>query len=207
MSKLGKLVVCWAVFFAGFSVADAAERPRSRVRRRTEARTGEAQGALEQLRERMVEMRQVNQARRIEHGVRRGYLTADELAKLDGEQKALADMATRFREDQKLTRDEMVQLRTALNQASIHIWAEKHDTEGNQMPVYRLGKTVFAKNELTSILQQDDLSGAQARQLIRDFHRTLCLRHKLATADLSAEERAKFQAEYDDLLNRYFEIR
>jgi hypothetical protein len=161
----------------------------------------------EQVREKIVDKRQEMQGKRIEHGIRKGYLTDSEVAKLDAEQKAIADLAAGFKADGRLGKDEMKQLRTELNEASLHIWAEKHDEEGNQMAVYRLGKNVFAKAELTALLQQDDLSGAQARQLAGDFRRTLQLRRTLATADLSAEERAKLQGEYNDLLNKYFEIR
>jgi len=79
-----------------------------------------------------LEKRQKHQTRRIEHGTRRGYLSDAELQKLDAEQKRIGDMAQSFKADGKLQRAEVKQLRDALNHASIHIWAEKHDTESNQ---------------------------------------------------------------------------
>jgi hypothetical protein len=187
---------------------EARER-QERLQRERRAKTGEhnINAARKKALKGRLEKRQKHQTRRIEHGTRRGYLSDAELQKLDAEQKRIGDMALSFKADGKLQRAEVKQLRDALNQASIHIWAEKHDTESNQMPVYRLGKTVFAKDELTGVLQQDDLSGAEARQLATDFRRTLHLKRRLATDDLTEEQRKVLQAEFNDLLNKYFETR
>ena len=161
----------------------------------------------EKRRETRVDRREENQAKRIEQGIKKGYLTTDEIAKLDEQQKKIAALESQFKSDGKLTRDEMKQMRTALDTASHCIWAEKHDTEGNQMPVYRLGKNIFAKDGLTAQLQIENLPVDQAKALMKDFRRTVELKRKLAKEDLSDADRAKFQAEYNDLLNKYFEIR
>jgi hypothetical protein len=155
-------------------------------------------------RENTVDKRQDNQAKRIEHGINKGYLTADEIKKLQAQQASIAAMEESFKGDGKLTRSEFKQLQSALNDASRCIWAEKHDTDGNQMPVYRLGKNVRVNNDVAQKLADDNLSKADARAFAKDFHLMLGIKHRLSTADLTAEQRAKLQAEYNELLNKYF---
>jgi hypothetical protein len=171
-----------------------------------ESRKAKDVGAKEKVEQR-VDKRQDNQTRRIQHGIKKGYLTPSEVSKLESQQKAIADMESSFKSDGKLTRDEVKSLRSALNEASRCIWAEKHDTEGNQMPTYRFGKNVFAKDDLTAKLQDENLSAAEAKALAKEFHHILALKRRLSTDDLSEEQRAKLQAEYDELLNKYFEVR
>jgi len=43
--------------------------------------------------------------------------------------------------------------------------------------------------------------------LATDFRRTLHLKRRLATDDLTEEQRKVLQAEFNDLLNKYFETR
>jgi len=154
-----------------------------------------------------VEKRQSNQARRIDQGIKKGYLTSDEIAKLQAQQKSIEGMQQSFESDGNLSRDERRQLHDALDTASRCIWAEKHDTEGNPMPTYRLGKNVFAKDDFTAKMEDPNLSAADAKALCKDFHRVVTFKKKLATEDLSDDQRAKLQAEYNDLLNKYFEVR
>ncbi|MBI5725127.1 MAG: hypothetical protein HZA50_14300 [Planctomycetes bacterium] len=161
----------------------------------------------EQKREKEVDNREARQAKRIEHGIAKGYLTPDEVTKLESQQKAIADLEASFKSDGKVTKDEFKQLNQALNEASRSIWAEKHDTDGNQMPTYRFGKNVFARPELTAALANENLSREQAKQIMADFHKLMALKHALATKDLTADERARLQNEYNELLNKYFEVR
>lgn len=155
-----------------------------------------------------VDHREARQDRRIDHGVKNGSLTSDELAKLEAQQKSIADLETSLKaDDGKLSKDEFKQITEALNTASRSIWAEKHDTEGKQMPTYRLGKDVFAKSGFTAQMADENLSPDAAKALMKDFRRTVQLRHQLASKDLPADERSKLQTEYNDLLNKYWEIR
>lgn len=154
-----------------------------------------------------VDQRQENQEKRIQHGINKGYLTEDEVAKLQTQQKNLADLETSAFADGTLTRDECKGLREAVNEASRCIWAEKHDTDGNQMATYRLGANVFAKSELTAQLANEDLSSDQAKALMKDFRTLTELKQKLSKSDLSDTERAGLQQQYDELLNKYFEVR
>ena len=74
------------------------------------------------------------------------------------------------------------------------------------MPVYRLGMNIRAKDNLTQALANENLDKVQARTLLKDFHRTVELKRILATENLSDAQRANLQAEYDGLLNLYFEV-
>lgn len=162
--------------------------------------------ALEKAGENRCDKRQDNQAKRIQHGINKGYLTADEIAKLNAQQTAITDLETSIKSDGKITRAEAKQIQAALNEASRCIWTEKHDTEGNQMSVYRLGENVVAKDDLTSKLSDPNLSATEAKAIMHDFRRMMDLKTKLS-GDLSDAERSKLQAEYDALLNQYFEQR
>ncbi len=185
--------------------ADLEEKKAELERRREEERRQweEKQKQLEQKGAQGVDQRQEYQERRIQHGVRRGYLTPEEAEQLQAQQQALADLEAALTEDGRLTRTEFAQLREALNTASRMIWAEKHDSEGAPMPVYRLGRNVFAADSLTAALSNPDLTRAEARTLLADFRRLLALQHRLSVGNLSEEERAEIQARYDELLNTY----
>ena len=182
------------------------EEIKEKIRERKEARE-EKREEFQRGAHQRIDAREANQAKRIEHGIKHGYLTPEELTKLQAQQDAIAKMEENAFADNKLTREEWAELRNALNEASRCIWAEKHDSEGNQMPVYRLGKNVFAKDDLTAKLQDENLDKETARALIKDFKRLLELKRRLSTDELTDEERAKLQAEYNDLLNLYFEVR
>jgi hypothetical protein len=182
------------------------QKQADKAAKKAEIKAGKADDVEAKVEQR-VDKRQDNQARRIQHGIKKGYLTPDEISKLEKQQKAIADMEASFKSDGKLTKDEAKSLRNALNEASRCIWAEKHDTEGGQMPTYRLGKNVFAKDELTAKMADENLSAAEAKALAKEFHHILALKKRLAKEDLTDEERAKLQAEYDELLNKYFEVR
>jgi len=208
MLKVAKIFLCAGMVLLASSSVLAQTPPErgARGERVREASERRAATAAEN-RENVLERRQNFQQRRIQHGIRRGFLTPEEASALQAEQREIENLAESFKGDGRITRDEARELRTALNEASVHIWAQKHDTTGNQMPSYRLGKNVYANAELTAALENADITNEQARSILKDMHRTLRLKHALATADLSDTERAKMQAEYDDLLNKYFEVR
>lgn len=158
-------------------------------------------------REKEVDRREARQAKRIEHGIKRGALTPEEVETLNKQQQNIASLESSLKGDGKLTRDEAKQLNEALNTASRNIWGEKHDTDGKQLPAYRLGDNVFAKDEFSKKMADPNLSKEDARKLTHDFHRLTSLKRSLAADDLTAEQRAKLQNEYNDLLNKYFEVR
>jgi hypothetical protein len=167
------------------------------------ARTPESR---EQHRESYVDKREGNQQRRIDHGIQKGYLTGEETQKLQNMEKQIADTEASYKSDGKLSKDETKQLRDMLDQASVQIWSEKHDTEGNQMPTYRYGKNVFAKDSFTSQIENSNMSGSDARALMKEFHEASAAKRRLANDNLSIQERADLQAKYNDFLNKYFEV-
>ena len=154
-----------------------------------------------------IDKRENNQAKRIQHGISKGYLTPVEAKGLQDQQQKITTMESSFKSDGKLTKDECGQLKDALNVASANIWAEKHDADGKQMPVFRLGKNVTAKDSLTSQLSNPNMTGAEAKSLTGDFKKMLEMKRSLATEDLSADARTKKQADYDALLNKYYDIK
>ncbi len=112
-------------------------------------------------------------------------------------------MQQQFKSDGKVTRPEAQQLRSALNDASLDIWTEKHDTDGKQMPVYRLGKDVRLNADIAAKLADDNLSKADARKFLGDFHSLVEMKKKL-NGSLSDGERATLQAQYNQMLGLYF---
>ncbi len=154
----------------------------------------------------VVDKREARQAKRIHEGIQKGYLTPDEQAKLKTEQDSLASMESSFKSDGAISKTEAKQLRDALDTASIDIWAEKHDTEGNQKPMMRLGKDIFAKDSITGQIE-GGISATQARAITHDFRTMVSLKQALATSNATDADRAKMQAQYDELLNKYFEVR
>jgi len=76
-----------------------------------------------------VNQRQHNQADRIKQGVRSGELTKGEAHGLVKEQRAIRQTERQYKADGVLTRDERRDLHQQQNQASRHIYKEKHDGE------------------------------------------------------------------------------
>ena len=119
----------------------------------------------------------------------------------------MAGLETEALADGKLTKEEAKGIRAELNEASRCIWAEKHDDDGTQMATLRLGTNVYAKDDLTATLANENLSAEEAKVLMKDFRRLMDLKQQLSTGALSDAERTTLQAEYDTLLNIYFEVR
>ncbi len=190
---------------------DAAKTKRADA---VEAAKAKRQTSQESARERLseranqrAETRQGNQAKRIEHGINKGYLTQEEAAKLNTQQKNIESLQQSFSSDGKLTGNEALQLRNALNEASRCIFAEKHDADGNTMPVFRLGSNVTMKNDVAQVLGSENLSKQEARVYLNDFHRMMEITKTLSTGNISEAERNTLQNEYNNLLNKYFETK
>lgn len=77
-----------------------------------------------------VNARQDNQRERIVNGVRSGELTARETGRLAREQVQIRRMEQRFRQSgDGLSSRERVRLQREMNQASRHIYRQKHDRQ------------------------------------------------------------------------------
>jgi hypothetical protein len=189
---------------AAFAEATATE-PATRLGRAGTQRQRAA--AAQMTPEQRLDARENNQQRRIAAGAAQHQLTADEIAKLKTLETNIQTMETNFKSDGTLSKEETKALRDSLNAASLQIWAERHDTEGNQKPAAVLGKNIFAQEQLTAKLESPDLTKAQAHEFLQDFRKLITLKHRLATETLPAEQRAKLQTEYTGLLNKYFVIK
>ncbi len=186
---------------------DAIKEKVSANKEKVEAAKNKINSDVEAKREKYVDTRQGCQEKRIQHGINKGYLTPEETQSLKSQQQQIASLESSYKSDGKLTKNEMQDLHEALNVASCNIWAEKHDTDGKQMATYRLGKNVFAKDSFTSAMSNQNMTGADAKALTSDFRKMLSLKETLANGNLSDAERSQKQAEYDALLNQYFEVR
>jgi len=192
---------------AGRAAAEVAKAKRSKDK---DARDKDAKGdrdGLAQKVENRVDKRQDHQAKRIEEGIKKGYLTQDEISKLDAQQKNIASMESSFKSDGKVTKAEATQLRSALNEASLCIFAEKHDADGSTKSVPRLENNVILKNDVAQKLGDENLSRQDARVYLKDFHRMMDLKKTLSTGNLSDSDRTSAQNEYNDLLNKYFDTK
>jgi hypothetical protein len=147
--------------------------------------------------------REARQAKRIHEGIKKGYLTPAETQKLQQEQQRLAQLEQSFKADGKISKDESKQLKDALVTASVDIWAEKHDTEGNQKPMKRLGNDIFAKDDVTARIEAG-VTADQARAITHDFRTMVSLKQQLANGSMTDAQRAQAQEQYDALLNQYF---
>ncbi len=154
-----------------------------------------------------IDQREANQQRRIAAGIKQGQLTPDEVAQLRTLETNIQSLESTLKSAPKLTLPAVQQLRQALHQASLHIWAQRHDTQGKQMPAFRLGKTVFAQDQLTAAIESGTFSKEQARAFLHDFRQLVSLKHRLATESLPADQRAQLQSDYDTLLNKYFTLK
>lgn len=76
-----------------------------------------------------VNARQQNQQQRVRQGVRSGELTRRETRALAGEQRDIRQLERAYKSDGKLTRAERVDLHHEQNQASRHIYNQKHDAQ------------------------------------------------------------------------------
>jgi hypothetical protein len=76
-----------------------------------------------------VNARQQNQRQRVQQGVRSGELTRRETGALAREQRDVRQLERAYKSDGELTRAERVDLHQEQNQASRHIYNQKHDAQ------------------------------------------------------------------------------
>lgn len=153
--------------------------------------------------------RENRQKQRIEQGIKHGQLTKEEVSGLQAEEAKIKSMQKSFAsdEDGKLTKEDSKKLEDELNNASLLIWAERHDTNGNQRPEERLGKDVVANSDITKEIESGDLTASQAHTFLDDERKLVRMKRRLSTDDLTETQRTKLQNQYNDLLNKYFEVK
>lgn len=77
-----------------------------------------------------IDRRQNMQERRIQQGVRDGSVTRSEYIRLEQEQARIRELERRAKADGRVDRYEAAQIGRAQQEASRHIYQEKHDREG-----------------------------------------------------------------------------
>ena len=78
---------------------------------------------------RNIDARQANQEHRIQQGLRSGDLTRSEYHRLEGQQARIHQMERQAKSDGYVSAAERARIRQAQNEASRHIYQEKHDSE------------------------------------------------------------------------------
>jgi uncharacterized membrane protein YebE (DUF533 family) len=87
---------------------------------------------------REIDARQAQQERRINQGVRSGELTRGEYQKLESEQAHVRQLERQAKADGYISPAERARIREAQNQASRHIYQEKHGGDrSNARPWWR----------------------------------------------------------------------
>lgn len=79
--------------------------------------------------QRQIDGVQANQESRIQQGIRQGDLTRREAAALEAEQARIRSMERAAQRDGNIDRREAAQIRRAQEEASRHIYQERHDGE------------------------------------------------------------------------------
>ncbi|MDY6947639.1 MAG: hypothetical protein SXG53_18175 [Pseudomonadota bacterium] len=82
-----------------------------------------------------VNARQHNQQQRVRQGVRSGELTRREAGGLAREQRDVRQLERSYKSDGELTRAERIDLQQEQNQASRHIYNQKHDAQERPVAV------------------------------------------------------------------------
>jgi hypothetical protein len=145
---------------------------------------------------------------RIQFDIAKGCLTDSELAKLEERQKDVSELESSYRLDGKLTKEEYVALRKTMNASGACLWAETILADGLRRQTHRFGRNIFAQNAFSAKLQEEaDCTRAEARAALKDFREAMRLKRVLAADELSAEQRTQVQNDFNDLLNKYFEVR
>lgn len=77
----------------------------------------------------VIDQRQANQERRIDHGISGGVLTEQEANRLTHQQTHINKMEEKTKSDGVVTKKERAKLHKAQDRASRHIAREKHDRQ------------------------------------------------------------------------------
>jgi hypothetical protein len=88
-------------------------------------------------RDRGVNARQQNQQQRVKQGVKSGELNRRETGALAREQRNIRQLERDYKSDGTLTRDEHIDLHQEQNQASRHIYNQKHDAQDRPVATNR----------------------------------------------------------------------
>jgi hypothetical protein len=168
-----------------------------------------------------VNTRQHNQQGRIVQGARSGELTRHETGRLVNEQRDIRQLERQYKSDGALTRDERRDLHQEQNEASRHIYNQKHDAQdraqigsGTPIAVRDPGVNARQANQTGRIAQgvsSGELTHAEAqelrterrdiRQLERDYKSDGALtrdERQDLHQELSQQSREIYEEKHDD---------
>lgn len=165
-----------------------------------------------------VNARQQNQHQRVNQGVRSGELTRREAGALAREQRDIRQLEREYKSDGTLTRSERVDLHQEQNQASRHIYNQKHDAQDrpvatppavrdpavNQRQANQTGRIVngVKSGELTHDEAQDLRDGRrEIRQTEQEYKAdgTLTREERIDLhQDLNQQSRDIYEAKHDE---------
>ncbi len=198
---------------AGRNDSARTQRPSSDTSDTTKAKPNDAsvtkddgRGPDNARREQSVDARQASFDRRIEHGARHGALTPAEVEQLNQLKQRIATLETQFTGDGRLSVAEHKQLMGSLNDASRAIFTAGHNAD-TTTPQYRWNENVGFKDDVARKLNDDKLGKPEARNMVADTKVALGLKTQLANDKLTDDQRAKMQAQYDEILNKYYAAR
>jgi len=159
-----------------------------------------------------VNRRRRYQRHRIAHGIKNGSLTKDEVKGIVAREKAIAKLEANMKSDGKLDLKERKTLHALLNRTSKLIFHEKHDSDVRPTAASTGAKSTGKKPDYPAIkkaLKQKIVNGqmthAEAKKLLKHIRRVHELKRKLATSQLTPEQRTKLEAELDALVNSIYE--
>ncbi|MGH8729098.1 MAG: hypothetical protein ACREV9_13325 [Burkholderiales bacterium] len=141
-----------------------------------------------------VNERQHRQTHRIKDGVKSGELTKHETRGLVHEQRDIRKLEREYRSDGELTKDERKDLHQEQNQASRHIYKQKHDAQEQTSPGTKSpGVNTREHNQKARIKQgvrSGELTRAETKELVTEQKdiRALERDHK-SDGSLTADER------------------
>jgi hypothetical protein len=164
-----------------------------------------------------VNARQQNQHQRVKQGVQSGELTRRETGALAREQRDIRQLERAYKSDGTLTRSERVDLHQEQNQASRHIYNQKHDAQDrpatppavrdpvvNQRQANQTGRIVngVKSGELTHDEAQDLRDGRRdIRQTEQEYKADGALTRDERIdlhQDLSQQSRDIYEAKHDE---------
>lgn len=137
---------------------------------------------------------------RVEQTVLRGSLNGKILSQMQTQEALLAATERQVvATDGKLTEAHTKPIKQAVRDVAAAIWGNAKNSDRSN-----IGITVEWRRQVARQLSTNELGKSEARALAHDFGQMLDLRTKLATKDLTDDERKDVQAQYNDLLSKYF---
>jgi hypothetical protein len=123
------------------------------------------------------------------------------------QEKAIEDAEQAYSADHQFTIEEARARREQRSLARRGTFAEKPDIRRWEMPMGASDKNAFAKDAFLKQRQHRNLLTDTWRGIVRELYRAHQLRRDLRRQKLSRAGRARLQAEYNAILNKYLEVR